>query len=267
MAIGATLDDRPVFSRARRAQRLRSWFGVGLVVLTVLLAVVLVNGIRDPGFMPVTQVRVDGEFRQITRAALHTAIAPTVAGGFFSVDIDAVRRAALQSPWVATASVRRVWPNGLAVAVTEHRAVARWGAGAVIDENGALFTPDPATVPAGLTQLIGPDGTQGALMERWTLMEKLLSSIGQTARQVAMDERRAWTVSLNSGVELRLGRDDVVERLRRYVDAYANALGDHAANLAVVDLRYTNGFAARWTPGPDTPVPHSPGAPRATGAN
>lgn len=246
MSIGATLDDRPMFSKAQRARRMRALFTFGVAVLTVLLGVGLVSAVRDPGFMPVTNVRVEGEFRQLTRAALHAAIAPIVAGGFFSVDIDAVRRAALHSPWVATASVRRVWPDGLVVTVTEHHAVARWGAATVLNERGDVFAPDAATIPAGLAQLLGPDGTEPVVLEHWKTMEALLNSIGQRAQRVVMDERRAWTVQLNTGVELWLGRDDVVERVRRYVGAYGNALAAGAPDLVAVDLRYTNGFAARW---------------------
>jgi cell division protein FtsQ len=246
MAIGATIDDRPVFAKARRAQRLRRTFLVGVAVLAVSSVVALVGAVRDPGFMPVTQVRVEGEFRQLTREALQAAIASTVAGGFFTVDIGAVRRAALRSPWVATAAVRRVWPDGLIVTVTEQRAAARWGAAAVLNEDGGTFTPDPATISAGLVQLLGPDNTERMVLERWSAFKRVLDAIGLKARRVTMDERRAWTVQLDNGVELLLGRDDVVERLRRFADAYGNALAPRAADLAAVDLRYTNGFAARW---------------------
>ncbi len=259
MAIGATLDDRPVFAKARRAERWRRTFLGSLMVLAVLCVAGVIHALRDPGFMPVTQVRVEGEFLQLKRESLQQSIAPTVAGGFFTVDINAVRRAAFRSAWVASATVRRVWPDGLVVTVTEQRAAARWGADALLNDAGAIFRPDPTTFPAGLPVLTGPDGTQQLLLERWKSAQSVLDAAGLKAQRMSLDERRAWTVQLEGGVELLLGRDDVAERLKRFADVYHDALEPRAADLAAVDLRYTNGFAARWRAGHESQATHQPG--------
>jgi cell division protein FtsQ len=83
--------------------------------------------VRDPNNMPLRSVQVEGEFRKLSAEHLQHAVANAVRGGFFTVNVDAVRRAAESLPWVASARVRRVWPDALQLHVVEQRAAARWG--------------------------------------------------------------------------------------------------------------------------------------------
>jgi cell division septal protein FtsQ len=53
-----------------------------------------------------------------------------------------------------------------------------------------------------------------------------------------------------NGIEINLGREDFTERLQRFVDIYPRILASQSDKIAVVDLRYTNGFAVRWTNSP-----------------
>ncbi len=241
-----------IIERPRSGPRHRPRWRVPLLLVWMLIIPPalwwLFDTLSDPRFMPVTAVRVDGEFRHQTRAQLHAAIAAYSAGGFFSVDADAVRRAALRLPWVASASVRRVWPDTLQVAVTEHKVLARWGANALLNEHGGVFAPALESFPPGLPLLVGPAGQETAVLARLAKINTLLQPLRQQAQRVSVDERRAWSVTLNNGVELLLGHEEVDARMQRYVDAYPAALAARVAQLASVDLRYTNGFAARWMP-------------------
>lgn len=242
MAIGAVIDERP------RTRGARVWITT-FVAIALTFAAVAWIAMTDSGFMPVTQVKVNGEFKNLRRADLHAAIAAHVTGGFFTVDVAAVQQAAQALPWVASASVRRVWPDTLIVSVNEHRAVARWRDGALINERGILFRPDPDNVPAGLPEMAGPEGNEAVVLARWRELEAELAPLGQRIQRLVQDERRAWSARLDNGSELWLGRADVAERLRRYVAAYPVALAPRAQELVAVDLRYTNGFAARFRSG------------------
>lgn len=245
MAASSAIHDNFSF-RPRHRPRLRLPWWLVMAVFAVPALWWVFDTVTDAHFMPVTAVRVDGEFKHQTRAQLHAAISAYAAGGFFSVDVDAVRRAALRLPWVATASVRRVWPDALQVVVTEHKPVARWGANALLNEQGRIFTPAVESFPPGLPQLAGPPGLETAVLEHMNRLNGALRPLHQYVQRMRLDERRAWSVTLNNGVELLLGREDIGERMQRYVDAYPAALAPHIAQLSAVDLRYTNGFAARW---------------------
>lgn len=245
--VTSAIIDRPRSSpRHRPRLRVPLWIGLALIAIPALWW--LLDTLADPRFMPVTAVRVDGEFRHQTRAQLHAEISGYATGGFFSVDADAVRRAALRLPWVASASVRRVWPDTLQVVVTEHKPVAHWGANALLNEQGAVFTPAVESFPPGLPLLLGPPGLETMVIERMARINTALQPLRQHVQRLALDERRAWSVTLNNGVELLLGREDIDARVQRYVAAYPSALELRVTQLTAVDLRYTNGFAARWAP-------------------
>ena len=247
MAVSAAIQDDFRF-RPRHQPRLRVPLWIGLLMIALPGLWWVLDTLTDPRFMPVSAVRVEGEFKHQTRAQLHTAISGYAAGGFFSVDVDAVRRAALGLPWVASASVRRVWPDALQVAVIEHQPVARWGTSALLNDQGMVFAPPIDSFPPGLPLLTGPSGLEASMLERMAKINSTLQPLRQQVQGMTLDERRAWSVTLNNGVELLLGREEMDARVQRYVYAYPSALALRVTQLAAVDLRYTNGFAARWAP-------------------
>src|SRR5690606_17475410 len=67
-------------------------------------------------------------------------------GNFFTVDLDRVRQAFEDAPWVRRAQVRRVWPNRLFVGIEEHRPLAQWGDGRFVNTFGEPFRVNPEEV-------------------------------------------------------------------------------------------------------------------------
>jgi cell division protein FtsQ len=57
---------------------------------------------------------------------------------------------------------------------------------------------------------------------------------------------------------LLLGRDHLVEKMRRFIAIYEKTLKEQITNIARVDLRYNNGLAVGWreqAPAPTTDKP------------
>ena len=48
------------------------------------------------------------------------------------------------------------------------------------------------------------------------------------------------------GIELLLGRDHLVEKMRRFIAIYDKTLKDQITTIARIDLRYSNGLAVGW---------------------
>ena len=166
-------------------------------------------------------------------------------GGFFTVDVEEVRRAAESLPWVASASVRRVWPDGLRLHVVEQRAAARWGEAGLLNMNGQLFEPAADTIPQHLPRLDGPEELRRRVMEHYVAITAALAPIGRRVDALSIDDRRAWRLTLDDGVELQLGRDDTLDRVQRFVRVYPQLFAVREAELKTVDMRYSNGFAVR----------------------
>lgn len=230
--------------------RLRPWLRpVARAVSFALFAAALTWGVtwlRDPHNMPLRSVRIEGEFRKLNTEQLQAAIAASTQGGFFTVDVEEVRRATESLPWVASASVRRIWPDGLRLHVVEQRAAARWGEAGLLNMSGRLFEPAAETIPQHLPRLNGPDELRRRVMEQYIAITTALAPLGRRVAALSVDDRRAWRLTLDDGVELQLGRDDTLERVRRFVRVYPQLFAVREAELETVDMRYSNGFAVRW---------------------
>ena len=253
MAVSSAIQDDFRF-RPRHRPRVRVPWWIGIVLIVAAALWWWFDTLSGAHFMPVNAVRVEGEFKHQTRAQVHAAISGYAAGGFFSVDVDAMRRAALGLPWVASAAVRRVWPDTLQVTVLEHKPRARWGAHALLNEQGVVFTPLAVSFPPGLPLLEGPPGFETAVLACMAKFNLALQPLRQQVQRLTLDERRALSMTLSNGVEVLLGREEVDARLQRYIVAYPSVLALRETQLFTVDLRYTNGFAARWAPAVTTGV-------------
>jgi cell division protein FtsQ len=116
-----------------------------------------------------------------------------------------------------------------------------------------LFQPPRKTYPSSLARLQGPEGSGKAVVAAFTDMNAILAPVGLHIAALRLDQRRAWSLELDNGMQLVLGRGDSYERLLRFVRFYHRALKGREAQVQRVDLRYSNGFAVRWK----TDAPHS----------
>jgi len=202
--------------------------------------------------LPLRQLALQGEFAQVTREQAEGAARLGAVGTFFSVDLDAVRRAFEALPWVRKVEVRRLWPDRIEVAIEEHAALARWGSDAqpkrLVNTYGEVFEGELADAMR-LPQFAGPAGSAEELTRRYGAFRQALAPHGLEPRQLLLSPRYAWQIRLSNGLTLELGRDQlkepVLERLSRFVAFYAQTLGGLDRRLDYVDLRYPNGFALR----------------------
>ncbi len=223
--------------------------------LLLLLGIMALLGwclalLKDPATLPITKIRVQGVLVHLDENRLRRAVVEKANQGFFGVDIDAVKRRVEQLPWVAQASVRRIWPDTLGVEVVEQKPLARWAKGGLVNEAGQIFKPVTTRYPSWLPLFSGPEDMLGVMGEQYRQDSALLASIGLGIREVQMNSRRALTLYLklpsNESIELVLGRKQIQVRLQRFIAVYKKLLGAHAAEIARVDLRYSNGMAVQW---------------------
>lgn len=225
--------------------RRRGLAGAGLFVVLVLASAFVAMKIADPRTLPIAEVRVDGNMSATDPERLRARIAAVAHGGFFSVDVEAVRRSVESEPWVAGATVRRDWPDRLVVTIRERVALARWGRDALLDDQGVVFRPEPAALPGSLPLLTGPEGTEHQVLERFQDLQTLLQPTGLRVGSLTLNERRAWDFTLLQGTRIVVGRHDFDGRVRRFASDFARAIGSRIDTVEAIDLRYTNGFAVR----------------------
>ena len=238
------LEDGPVADGApRTGARL-----AGALLLAAALAAAgwsLVELLRGPALFPVRTVRFTGELGRVGEPRLRSAVDPLLGHGLMALDLSRLRGAVEALPWVSGASVRRVWPGTILIDVTEQRAVARWGDGALLNGDGEPFRPEHG--PRGLPELAGPAGTEREVLARFLALRDRLAPADLTLVGLELDARRSWQARLAGGARLALGRRDVEARVARFAAAWPRLqAGSGERPLQSADLRYPNGFAVRW---------------------
>lgn len=243
----ATRDNSPMQQlREQLATHRRSVSGLLLICLLGLAGSWGTRWLSDPQRFPLDVVEVKGEFRYLQNADVQTVLSPHVTGGFFTVDVDSIRAAAEELPWVRLAKVRRIWPATLRVQITEQQAVAGWNEGGFLNAAGDAFFPSAGPAPSGLPQLAGPEGQAPRVLQQYREVERTLQALGLQVDEVTMDGRRAWSLRMDGGIELKLGRAQPWQRLQRFVRAWPDVFAGRTDDLKRVDMRYSNGFSVYW---------------------
>ena len=231
-----------VLSLWDRAQ-LMLWLANALYALAaiLLLYAVIFLVIHLPVF-PIRHVEVKGDLRHVTYQQVSYIVTREFRGNFFTLDLARVTEAFQKLPWVRHASLRRQWPDRLEVTLEEHVALARWAAGGLVNTRGEVFQ---AASDAPLPVFSGPPGTAQEMARQYEIFRSTLAPAGLKPVELSLNARRAWQITLDNGLTVALGREQVEARLARFVRYYAATVGRMPQPVAYVDLRYPNGFAVR----------------------
>ena len=226
-----------------------NWNIVVRVAWFVASAALLAWGViqlQRPDVLPIKKIQALGTFDHVDEVMLRDVVAQTGRGGYFSIDVNAVQSAVEKLPWVAKASVSRIWPDTLAINVTEQQAYALWAKGGVVNQHGVVFFPKQATYPARLPVFDGPVGMERNMTESYQLAKKIIGSLELEIQKLKMDSRQAISLQLSNGIEVILGREDTQNRLERFARVYRKVLVSRASDIARVDMRYSNGLSVGW---------------------
>lgn len=216
------------------------------VLFILLFAVFVIYKINDPLTLPIKHVRIEGEFRQLSTGTLQKLVQDKVKGGFFNINVSAIRDTVLNEPWVNEVSVNRIWPDGLRVIVKEQVAICKWKNTGLLNEKGELFIPDEIPSTGKLPTLDGPDGTENLLMKRYYQISSLMGKIDMQLDKLILDDRRAMTLVLSNDLRVIIGRSEIDERIGRFIHYVPFGLQGKQDLARQIDMRYTNGFAVQW---------------------
>jgi cell division protein FtsQ len=210
---------------------------------------------------PIASITIEGPFQRVSALQIEEVISEELRQGFLSADLGLLRNLVLGLPWIDQATVARRWPNQLQISVTEQTPAACWGENGLLNTRGELFVSDARHVPAELPRLSGPEDQAAAVAKRYLVIREQLIPMGLDVRRLHLDARGAWDMTLQNGIEIRLGRQHVDERTALFLDVVANIVSSREADIDFVDMRYSNGFTIGWKDGLRTPgsVPQESG--------
>lgn len=243
-------------SPAKRATLRESWPKLARLVVVGALLVFALYYVTERGWsadsLTISKITVAGNSR-MSRGEVIALLEGLRGDNMLTADLETFRKKLLDSPWVADASLRRVFPGTLAVAISERQplGIGRIGdrlylvdrRGIVIDEFGPNYAELDLPIIDGLAAQAAADGT---LVDdaRAGLAGRLLSELSRRpdlARRVSQidvsDAHDAALILKNDTVLVRVGEDNFVDRLQSYLDL-APALRDRIPDIDYVDLRF-----------------------------
>ncbi len=210
----------------------------------ISLALVLYGAVRYVLRLPVFPLHVvelTAVPQRVSSEQLEKVVHEQVSGNFFTVDLERTRQAFEKLPWVRKVSVRRKFPWSLEVEVEEHVALARWNATLLVNTHGEVFA---GKADQNLPAFIGQPDSSFQVAQMYGELSAVLQPMRRQIAQISLSPRFAWQVKLDNGMVLELGREEMQQRLSRFVTVYPYSLAALARPANHVDLRYRHGFAA-----------------------
>ena len=234
------------------------------LALAIVIGVVVFAGYRaaaSASFFQLRTVEVQGTSR-LQPAEIQALVRQSVdSTGVWQADLTGVTDRIERLPWVRTAIVSRVLPDGMRVRITERepRAVTRTSAGRFrwVDEDAALLGEMQPTdqLPAFFLRGLNDEDSESARSENRERVAKFLelqqawddAGLSERVSEVnLMDLRdvRAQLAGDNSQIEVRLGSRDQAQRLKGALKALDS--DDHIPNrvlISYIDMSLGNGKA------------------------
>jgi len=214
---------------------------IGLGVTGSIAASGLSHLLQD---VQIRQVQLQGDLRYLDAETLTRDLSIRFNGNYLETTLGQVISDVESHPWIAAASARRVWPDTLLIEITEQRPVAIYNDTQYLGLSGDLFeSPKPVNDP--LPRLYGALSETMQVYSHYGVFSDRLSDFSKVI-SVSRGHDMGWQITLENGINVQLGRDDILGRLSRARDVLNRLDGEKLAKLQEIDARYDNGVALAW---------------------
>ena len=253
--VAAPSDKR--FRRAHVSPSRKRWTPSRATLIRVAVAVVVgvfavyqsVAFVFTTGALKVARITVEGNQR-MSRGEVLSRLEGLEGTHMLTVDLETWRGKLRGAPWVADATLRRVFPRTIMVVIAEREpmGIGRLNdrlmlvdpGGTIIDE----FGPNYAMLDLPIIDGLAAGGPSLVDSERAILASRLIAGLQQQpdlARMVSQidvsDLRDAAVLLKNDTAVLKVGHEKFAERLQAYLEL-APALRERVEAIDYVDLRF-----------------------------
>ncbi|HJN50031.1 MAG: cell division protein FtsQ/DivIB [Pseudomonadales bacterium] len=192
---------------------------------------------------PVVYVDVEGDLDDRELAVVRRELS---AEDLSSASIRDLKPVLEEMGWIHHVNVKKVWPDVLKVRVVKQKAVAKWRADNFLNGEGEVFNTQ-LYVGTKLPDLNGPPGAERVVMSQYQQLNKALQKTGLAIQRLTLEDRGEWVLQLKNQIVVKLGKEDIFERMQRFIKVYeAVGLDDKVGAIAEIDTRYPNGVAVSW---------------------
>jgi cell division protein FtsQ len=185
----------------------------------------------------ISSVALTGE-KEMSRNDILNLAGVTSKSSLPCLDASDTRKALLRNPWVAEATVLKLYPGRLQLAITERVPLALWqkdGSVSVISEDGTVLEAYNGQRFANLPLVVGNGAEKQArdflgIVARYPLVQ-------DNVEAAVLVAQRRWNLRLKSGLDVRLPDDNVEQALQQLValDRDKKIL---SRDITAIDLRF-----------------------------
>ena len=195
----------------------------------------------------ITSVALSGNVH-VSREQVLAVAGVTGTTSLLFLDVAAVRERLRTNPWIADATVLKLYPGELQVSISERQAFALWQKDhrvSVIAEDGTVLEP---YVAPGLVQLplVVGQGAETRAKAFLALLERYPAIREQVRASILVGERR-WNLRLRNGLDIRLPEADAASALDRLV-ALERDSKLTTRDIAAIDLRLPDRVTVKLSP-------------------
>lgn len=192
----------------------------------------------------ITGIALSGN-RHLTREEILAMAGVSGRSSLLFIDVADARARLKTNPWIAEATVQKLYPDRLQVSITEREAFALWqkeGRVGVIAEDGTVLEPYVARRFTNLPLFVGT-GAERLAKDFLALLDRYPDIRTQVRASVLVAERR-WNLRLKNGVDVRLPESQVEQALDQLtaLDRDKKLL---SKDITLVDLRFDDRVTVR----------------------
>jgi cell division protein FtsQ len=238
--------------------------GAGIAASALLVIASLTYGVIQGGHVPVivdhlkdardaaanalgfriAAVALSGQ-KEVSREEVLATAGVTGRSSLLFLDVDGARRRLRANPWIADATLLKLYPDRLQISITEREAFALWqkdGRVAVIAADGTVLEPFVAYRFAGLPLVVGR-GAHVKAKEFLALLERF-PQVREVVRASVLVAERRWNLRLKNGIDVRLPESDVERALTTLVQLDRDKKLV-SRDIAAIDLRLPDRVTVR----------------------
>lgn len=206
----------------------------------------LTSGVIQSEHWKINNIELSAEFKRVNSEQVRIAVAAYPERSFFKVKASDIREKLQQIPWVQQVSVNKKWPQSLMITIIEHKAVAVWNENKLLNENGEIFEVDSIDDLAALPKITGNNRDSKDIWDKFIRFNDIVKNTGLDVNSATVSKRGSWKLGLSNGIQVNLGSHQMDARLVRMADTWNKLLKQNEQLPYYLDLRYTNGYVAKW---------------------
>jgi len=185
----------------------------------------------------------------ISREDVLAAAGVTDTTSLLFLDVEQTRERLKSNPWIADATVLKLYPGELQIGIREREAFALWqknGQVSVIADDGTVLEPYVAPRLIELPLVVGR-GAETRAKEFLALLDRYPDLRASVRATVLVGERR-WNLRLKNGIDVRLPETDIAPALERLV-ALDKEKNLTTRDIVAIDLRLPDRVTVRLSEG------------------